>query len=431
MLYHIFKYLEEHYNLTGAGLFQFITFRASMAIILSLVISLVIGKGIIRRLQLAQIGEIVRDLGLEGQLSKKGTPTMGGIIIILAILIPALLFARLDNVYVILAIVSTLWMGAIGFLDDYIKVFKKDKEGLSGRFKILAQIGLGLIVGITLFFNQDVVVRDYSNIYVYKLENGKPVGDPVDVQPAMGVFYEKGGIEEDGYYYTHDTRSVETNVPFLKNNALDYALPLKFLGEDYQKWAWLIFIPFVIFIITAVSNAANLTDGIDGLATGVSAIIILTLGVFAYVSGNVNLADYLNILYIPNSGELVIFSAAMVGACIGFLWYNAFPAQVFMGDTGSLMLGGLIATLAIMVRKELLIPILCGIFVVENLSVVLQVGYFKFTKKKYGEGRRIFKMAPLHHHYQKSGFHESKIVTRFWIIGILLAVLTIITLKIR
>ncbi|MBX7226070.1 MAG: phospho-N-acetylmuramoyl-pentapeptide-transferase [Chitinophagales bacterium] len=431
MLYHIFKYLEEHYNLTGAGLFQFITFRASMAIILSLVISLVIGKGIIRRLQLAQIGEIVRDLGLEGQLSKKGTPTMGGIIIILAILIPALLFARLDNVYVILAIVSTVWMGAIGFLDDYIKVFKKDKEGLSGRFKILAQIGLGLIVGITLFFNQDVVVRDYSNIYVYKLEKGKPVGDPVDVQPAMGVFYEKGGIEEDGYYYTHDTRSVETNVPFLKNNALDYALPLKFLGEDYQKWAWLIFIPFVIFIITAVSNAANLTDGIDGLATGVSAIIILTLGVFAYVSGNVNLADYLNILYIPNSGELVIFSAAMVGACIGFLWYNAFPAQVFMGDTGSLMLGGLIATLAIMVRKELLIPILCGIFVVENLSVVLQVGYFKFTKKKYGEGRRIFKMAPLHHHYQKSGFHESKIVTRFWIIGILLAVLTIITLKIR
>lgn len=431
MLYHIFKYLEEHYNLTGAGLFQFITFRASMAIILSLVISLVIGKGIIRRLQLAQIGEIVRDLGLEGQLSKKGTPTMGGIIIILAILIPALLFARLDNVYVILAIVSTLWMGAIGFLDDYIKVFKKDKEGLSGRFKILAQIGLGLIVGITLFFNQDVVVRDYSNIYVYRLEKGKPVGDPVDVQPAMGVFYEKGGIEEDGYYYTHDTRSVETNVPFLKNNALDYALPLKFLGEDYQKWAWLIFIPFVIFIITAVSNAANLTDGIDGLATGVSAIIILTLGVFAYVSGNVNLADYLNILYIPNSGELVIFSAAMVGACIGFLWYNAFPAQVFMGDTGSLMLGGLIATLAIMVRKELLIPILCGIFVVENLSVVLQVGYFKFTKKKYGEGRRIFKMAPLHHHYQKSGFHESKIVTRFWIIGILLAVLTIITLKIR
>ena len=431
MLYHVFKYLEEHYNLTGAGLFQFITFRASMAIILSLLISLVIGKGIIRKLQLAQIGEIVRDLGLEGQLSKKGTPTMGGIIIILAILVPVLLFARLDNVYVVLALVSTIWMGAIGFLDDYIKVFKKDKEGLSGRFKILAQIGLGLIVGITLFFHKDVVVRDYTNIYVYKMADGSPKGDPVDVQPAMGVFYEKGGIEQDGYYYTHDTRSVETNVPFLKNNALDYALPLKFLGEDYQKWAWLIFIPFVIFIITAVSNAANLTDGIDGLATGVSAIIILTLGVFAYVSGNVNLADYLNILYIPDSGELVIFSAAMVGACIGFLWYNAFPAQVFMGDTGSLMLGGLIATLAIMVRKELLIPILCGIFVVENLSVVMQVGYFKYTKRKYGEGRRIFKMAPLHHHYQKSGFHESKIVTRFWIIGILLAVLTIITLKIR
>lgn len=431
MLYHIFKYLEEHFNLTGAGLFQFITFRAAMAILLSLIISLVVGKSIIKRLSKAQIGETVRDLGLDGQVEKKGTPTMGGIIIILSILIPALLFARLDNVYVLLAIFATIWMGMIGFLDDYIKVFKKDKEGLSGKFKIMAQIGLGLVVGCTLFFNDNVKVRDYNHIYTYKMENGKPVGEPIDKEPSLGVFYEKGGVEQDGFYYSHDTRSAETNVPFLKNNALDYSAPLQFLGKGYERYAWIIFIPFVIFIITAVSNAANLTDGIDGLATGVSAIIILTLGVFAYVSGNVNFSDYLNILYIPNSGELVVFSAAMVGACIGFLWYNSYPAQVFMGDTGSLMLGGLIATMAIMVRKELLIPILCGIFVVENLSVVIQVAYFKYTKRKYGEGRRVFKMSPLHHHYQKSGFHESKIVIRFWIVGILLAVLTIITLKIR
>lgn len=431
MLYHLFKYLEEMYNMPGAGLFDFITFRAAMAILLSLVVSMVFGKTIINRLRKLQIGETVRDLGLQGQVSKAGTPTMGGLIILLAILIPAILFARLDNVYVVLAIIATIWTGTIGFVDDYIKVFKKDKEGLSGRFKILAQVGLGLLVGITLYFNDDVKVRDYENIYTYEVFEGQPIGDPIAVVEAKGVELEHGGYFENGKFYTHDTPSMNTNMPFVRNNTINYASFLRWLGDGYEKWAWLIYIPMVILIITAVSNAANLTDGLDGLATGVSAIVVFTLAIFVYVSGNVNFADYLNIMYIPNSGEMVIFCAAMLGACIGFLWYNSYPAQVFMGDTGSLALGGMIATIAIMVRKELLIPIFCGIFFIENISVMLQVGYFKYTRKKYGEGRRIFKMAPLHHHYQKLGYHEVKIVTRFWIAAVLFAVLAIVTLKIR
>jgi phospho-N-acetylmuramoyl-pentapeptide-transferase len=432
MLYHLFQYLESQYDLTGAGLFQYSTFRASMAILLSLIISMVIGRGLIRRLRRAQIGESIRDLGLSGQMEKKGTPTMGGVIIIAAILVPVLLFARLDNVYVLLTITAVLWMGGIGFLDDYIKVFKKDKEGLQGRFKILAQIVLGIVVGAVLYFNEGVRVRDYENVYYYKMEEGKVKwNEPVKIVKAGSRQIEGEGIVSGNYYLSHDTKSLQTNVPFLRDNQLDYALILKPITKDFDKWGWLIFIPIVIFIITAVSNAANLTDGIDGLATGTSAIIVLTLGVFAFVSGNFLLADYLNILYIPQSGEMIIVCAAVVGACIGFLWYNTYPAQVFMGDTGSLMLGGLIATVALIVRKELLIPILCGIFLAENLSVVIQVGYFKYTKKRFGEGRRIFKMSPLHHHFQKLGYHESKIVTRFWIIGILLAVVTVITLKIR
>lgn len=415
----------------GAGLFQFLTFRAALAILLSLVVSMVFGGKIINKLRKLQIGETVRDLGLKGQIEKQGTPTMGGLIILAAILIPALLFSKLDNVYVILAIISTVWMGLIGFLDDYIKVFRKNKQGLAGKFKILAQVGLGLIVGITLYFNDDVKVRDYENIYTYEVVNGEAVGDPIAVHDARGVEIDGAGYFEDGKYYTHDTPSMNTNVPFVKNNTINYASFLRFFGNGYEKWAWLIYIPMVIIIITAVSNAANLTDGLDGLATGVSAIIVFTLGVFVYVSGNINFADYLNIMYIPDSGEMVVFCAALLGACIGFLWYNSYPAQVFMGDTGSLALGGMIATIALIVRKELLIPILCGIFLIENASVMIQVGYFKYTKKKYGEGRRIFKMAPLHHHYQKLGFHEAKIVNRFWIVGILLAVLAIITLKIR
>lgn len=431
MLYHLFKYWEDTLQLPGAGLFEFITFRAAMAVILSLIVSMVFGGAIIRRLQKLQIGEIVRDLGLEGQVKKQGTPTMGGLIILLAILIPSILLARLDNVYILLAIAATIWMGAIGFIDDYIKVFKKNKEGLAGRFKVLAQVGLGLLVGCTLYFHEDVKVRDYENIYTYEVVDGQPVGDPIGVHEAYGTEIDSGGYIADGYFYSHDTPSMNTNLPFVRNNTINYASFLRWMGPGYEKWAWLLYIPIVIFIITAVSNAANLTDGLDGLVTGVSAIIVFTLAIFAYVSGNVFFADYLNIMYIPNTGELVIFCAALLGACIGFLWYNSFPAQVFMGDTGSLALGGMIATLAIIVRKELLIPILCGIFLLENLSVIIQVGYFKYTRKKYGEGRRVFKMAPLHHHYQKSGMHEVKIVTRFWIIGILLAVLAIVTLKIR
>lgn len=404
MLYYLFTYLHEAFDLPGAGVFQYISFRAAMAVIVSLLISMIFGKSIINILAKKQVGESVRDLGLEGQSEKAGTPTMGGIIILSAILIPTLLFAKLDNIYVILMLITTVWMGFIGFLDDYIKVFKKDKEGLAGRFKILGQVSLGLIVGSILYFHPDVVMREQVNI-----------ND------------ESAQIE----YVQEDVKSTMTTIPFVKNNEFDYSDLLSWAGENATDWAWLIFIPMVIFIVTAVSNGANLTDGIDGLATGSSAIIGLVLAIFAYVSGNIIFADYLNIMYIPNSGELVIFIGAFVGACVGFLWYNSYPAQVFMGDTGSLAIGGIIAVFAIAIRKELLIPIVCGVFLVENLSVVMQVSYFKYTKKKYGEGKRIFLMSPLHHHYQKAGLHESKIVTRFWIVGIMLAILSFVTLKLR
>jgi phospho-N-acetylmuramoyl-pentapeptide-transferase len=408
MLYYLFEYLESHYNLTGAGLFQYISFRSALAFIVSLLFSTIYGKRIINYLQHKQVGESIRDLGLKGQVEKSGTPTMGGIIIILATLIPVLLFAELDNIYIVILIVTTLWMGTIGFIDDYIKIFKKDKAGLKGRFKILGQVTLGIFVGAMLYFHPSVTLKEKLPLkYQYVTENGTPV------------------------LFTDAKKSTKTTIPFLKNNELDYADALGFLGNGFKDYAWLIFIPIVIFIITAVSNGANLTDGIDGLAAGSSAIIVSTLGIFAWVSGNIIFANYLDVMYIPNSGEMTIFIAAFVGALIGFLWYNTFPAQVFMGDTGSLTIGGIIAVLAISVRKELLIPILAGIFVVENLSVILQVGFFKYTKKKYGEGRRIFKMSPLHHHYQKLGYHESKIVTRFWIVGIMLAVFTIVTLKLR
>lgn len=404
MLYYLFTYLHEAFDLPGAGVFQYISFRAAMAVIASLLISMIFGKRIIKFLANKQVGESIRDLGLEGQKEKAGTPTMGGVIILSAILIPTLLFAKLDNIYVILMLITTLWMGFIGFLDDYIKVFKKEKEGLAGKFKILGQVSLGLIVGSILYFHPDVVMRE-----------------------QVEVFNEPAQIE----YLQENVKSTMTTIPFVKNNEFDYSDLLSWTGEKAQDWAWLIFIPMVIFIVTAVSNGANLTDGIDGLATGTSAIIGLVLAVFAYVSGNIIFADYLNIMYIPNSGELVIFIGAFVGACVGFLWYNSYPAQVFMGDTGSLAIGGIIAVFAIAIRKELLIPIVCGIFLVENLSVVMQVSYFKYTKKKYGEGKRIFLMSPLHHHYQKAGLHESKIVTRFWIVGIMLAILSFVTLKLR
>lgn len=404
MLYYLFTYLHDVFDFPGAGVFQYISFRAAMAIITSLLISLIFGKKIIRILAEKQVGESVRDLGLQGQTEKAGTPTMGGIIILSAILIPTILFAKLDNIYVILMIITTVWMGLIGFLDDYIKVFKKDKEGLAGKFKVLGQVSLGLIVGAILYFHPDVVMREQ-----------------VEVKNQM----------EQVVYVDQDVKSMKTTIPFVKNNELDYASALSWMGEKAADWAWLIFIPMVIFIVTAVSNGANLTDGIDGLATGTSAIIGLVLAIFAYVSGNIIFADYLDIMYIPYSGELVIFIGAFVGACVGFLWYNSFPAQVFMGDTGSLAIGGIIAVFAIAIRKELLIPIVCGVFLVENLSVVMQVSYFKYTKKKYGEGKRIFLMSPLHHHYQKAGLHESKIVTRFWIAGIMLAILSFVTLKLR
>ncbi len=418
MLYYLFDYLEREFNLAGAGVFQYISFRASMAIILSLVISLLFGKSLIAMLHRRQVAETVRQLGLEGEAQKQGTPTMGGLIILAAILLPTLLFAKITNIYILLIIVVTVWLGLIGFLDDYIKVFKRDKKGLAGKFKVMGQVGVGIIVGAILYFHPEVVVKE--------------VYTPVEAA--------KSGIEatqlnkeqmNEKVYYTRDVKSTETTVPFLKETEFDYASLLKWIGPNYRDWAWLIYIPIVILIITAVSNGANLTDGIDGLASGVSAIIGTTLGVLAYVSGNKIFADYLNIMYIPNLGELVIFAGAFVGACVGFLWYNSNPAQVFMGDTGSLSLGGIIAVFAIIIRKELLIPILCGIFLVENLSVVIQVAYFKYTKKKYGEGRRIFKMSPLHHHYQKLGYAEPKIVTRFWIVGIMLAIFTIITLKLR
>lgn len=419
MFYYLFDFLDKQFDLPGAGVFQYISFRAALSLIFSLLITLVLGKKIIAFLQKKQIGESIRDLGLEGQLSKKGTPTMGGLMILGGIIIPTLLFAKLNNVYIQLMIASTIWLGLIGFLDDYIKVFKKNKDGLKGKFKVIGQIGIGLIVGCTLYFNDSVVVKE--KLYA---------------KSANTEFFEDQVIEGNlPKYSKEETKSTKTTIPFFKNNEFDYSEILSFLGKNYKDYAWLIFIPMVIFIVTAVSNGANMTDGLDGLAGGTSAIIGVTLGILAYVSGNTVFANYLNIMYIPNSGELVIFIAAFVGACVGFLWYNAFPAQVFMGDTGSLALGGIIAVFALAIRKELLIPILCGVFLVENLSVILQVAYFKKTKRKHGleyaQKNRLFKMAPLHHHYQKSGMHESKIVTRFWIVGIALAVLTIVTLKLR
>ena len=416
MFYHIFDYLEQ-FDFPGAGMFQYITFRSACAVILSLVIATVVGKRIIRILQKQQVGEEIRDLGLEGQMQKKGTPTMGGVIILLAILVPVILFARLDNVYIQLMIVSTIWLGLIGFLDDYIKVFRKHKEGLKGRFKVIGQVGLGLIVGVTLYVSDDVLIREKVSI--------SEVG-------VVTSTVDEGFVSENSQtVLTKDIKSTKTTIPFFKNNEFDYAWFGALFGDYAEEIGWIVFIIITIVIVTAVSNGANLTDGLDGLATGTSAIVGATLGILAYVSGNMVYADYLNIMYIPHSGELVVFIAAFIGATIGFLWYNSFPAQVFMGDTGSLSLGGIIAVFAIMIHKELLIPILCGIFLVENLSVMMQVSYFKYTKKKFGEGRRIFLMSPLHHHFQKKGIPEPKIVTRFWIVGIALAVITIVTLKIR
>ena len=407
MLYPLFQIFEE-WGVPGAGVFQYISFRAAMAVIFSLLISLIFGKSLIRVLQRKQVGETIRDLGLEGQNEKSGTPTMGGLIILLAIIVPALLFSRLDNVYVQTLLIVTVWLGFIGFLDDYIKVFKKNKKGLAGKFKVIGQVGVGLLVGAMLFFNDQVVVKQ-------KL--------------TVGETEVNGEIVKD--YEWIETRDLVTTIPFVKNHEFDYADLLWFLGEKAKDYAWIVFIPIVIFIVTAVSNGVNITDGLDGLATGTSAIVGSTLAVLAFLSGNYVFADYLNIMYIPNSGEMVIYISAFVGASIGFLWYNANPAQVFMGDTGSLALGGIIAVFSIAIRKEFLIPILCGIFLAENLSVMIQVGWFKYTKRKYGAGRRVFLMAPLHHHYQKKGYAEQKIVTRMWIVGIMLAVLTIVTLKLR
>lgn len=416
MLYYFFKYLDK-LDFPGAGIFQYITFRSACAIILSLILATVIGKKVIKILQKQQIGEDIRDLGLEGQMQKKGTPTMGGIIILLSILIPVLLFARLDNVYIQLMIISTLWLGAIGFADDYIKVFRRHKEGLKGRFKVIGQVGLGLIVGITLYASDDVVIREKVS---------------VGSAGVITSMVDEGFREENTTrILAQDVKSTKTTIPFFKDIEFDYAWFTSFAGKYAEELGWVVFVLITILIVTAVSNGANLTDGLDGLATGTSAIAGATLGILAYVSGNMVYADYLNIMYIPHSGELVVFGAAFIGATIGFLWYNSFPAQVFMGDTGSLSLGGIIAVFAIVLHKELLIPILCGIFLMENLSVVMQVSYFKYTKKRFGEGRRVFLMAPLHHHFQKKGIPEPKIVTRFWIVGIILAVLTIVTLKMR
>lgn len=418
MLYYLFDYLNQ-LDIPGAGVWKYITFRTSLAIIVSLIISLLMGKRLINLLQSKLVAETIRSLGIEGEDKKRGTPTMGGLIILSAIIIPTLLFAKLHNIYIILMLITTVWLGGIGFIDDYIKVFKKDKKGLAGKFKIIGQVGIGLIVGAGLFFSDDVVSRQH-----FTAEQAIQAG--IDTTKASLTWDANGNP-----HYFENIKSIKTNVPFLKNHEIDYAAPLKFLGPDYQKYGWIIFIPLVIFIVTAVSNGANITDGIDGLAAGTSAIVGLTLGILAYVSGSILFANYLNIMYIPNLGELLVFAGAFVGACIGFLWYNSYPAQVFMGDTGSLALGGIIAVFAIMIKKELLIPILCGIFLIENLSVIIQVGYFKYTKKRYGEGRRVFLLAPIHHHYQKKGMHEAKIVTRFWILGIFFAVLTFVTLKLR
>lgn len=410
MLYYLFEYFDKTLDIPGTGVFQYITFRSALAFMLSLLLSTIYGKRVINFLRRQQVGETVRELGLAGQNEKAGTPTMGGLIIIFATLIPVLLFARLHNIYIVLLIVTTLWMGTIGFVDDYIKIFKKDKQGLKGIFKVIGQVGLGIIVGAVLYFNPAVTVRtDTGRADIFKTAANSTV-----IVPA--------GIEE---------KSTATTIPFVKNNEFDYAEVLSFMGDGYEKWAWLVFIPVVIFIITAVSNGANLTDGIDGLAAGTSAISVLALGIFTFVSGNIIFSNYLNIMYIPNSGEMTVFISAFVGALIGFLWYNSFPASVFMGDTGSLTIGGIIAVLAIAVRKEILIVLFCGIFLAESASVIIQVTYFKYTKKRFGEGRRIFLMSPLHHHYQKKGYHESKIVTRFWIVAVMLAILSIITLKLR
>ncbi len=411
MLYYLFEYLEKHYDLAGAGLFQYISFRSAAAFVFSILISTIFGRRIIDKLRRLQIGESVRDLGLAGQKEKAGTPTMGGVIIILATIIPVLLFAELGNVYIIILVISTIWMGLIGFLDDYIKVFKKDKEGLKGRFKILGQVGLGIFVACMLHFSPSVVVKEKKQL---------PVATQIQLQ-----------IENPSQLFEDEEKSFKTTIPFVKNNEFDYSSLIGWMGDGVKKYSWILFVLIVVFIITGTSNGANLTDGIDGLAAGSSAIIVAALGIFAWVSGNIIFSNYLNVMYIPNSGEMTVYISAFVGGLIGFLWYNTYPAQVFMGDTGSLTIGGIIAVLAIAVRKEFLLPILAGIFFAETLSVMMQVSYFKYTRKKYGEGRRIFLMSPLHHHFQKKGYHESKIVARFWIVGIMLAVLSIITLKVR
>jgi phospho-N-acetylmuramoyl-pentapeptide-transferase len=417
MLYYLFIWLHKTFDLPGAGVFQYISFRAAMAIITSLFISMIIGKRLINYLKRKQVGESVRDLGLDGQKQKEGTPTMGGLIILAAILIPTILFAKLNNIYIILILFSTIWLGLIGFVDDYIKVFLKDKKGLAGKFKVMGQIILGAVVGLTMYFNDSIVIRE-------------KVREQIMI-PTTEVFKMDSNADKIRIFSKTTVKSTKTTIPFLKNNEFDYSALLSWLGGGYRKWVLLVFLPVVIFIIIAVSNGANLTDGLDGLATGTSAIVGVTLGVLAYVSGNIVFANYLNIMYIPDTGELSVYIAAFIGACVGFLWYNSFPAQVFMGDTGSLALGGIIAVFAIIIRKEILIPIFCGIFLAENLSVVLQVSYFKYTKRRYGQGKRIFKMSPLHHHFQLQGFHESKIVLRFLIVGIMLSILTIVTLKLR
>ncbi len=415
MLYHLVKYLSNHFDIPGTGMFLSLSFRAAMSIILALVIGMIFGRKIIRMLQRHQIGEEIRNLGLEGQLQKRGTPTMGGIIILISILVPILLFGDLTNIYTQLMIISTLWLGAIGFIDDYIKVFKKHKEGLNGRYKIVGQVGLGLIIGCTMWLNQDIVVKEKSNKNV----------------PSAQVEYVAENGTNSAVYVTPAEKSITTTIPFVKNNEFDYHWLIPGDSDTSDLLSWLAYIVIAILVITAVSNGANLTDGLDGLSAGVSATIVVVLGILAYLSGNIIYADYLNIMYIPTSGELVVFAAAFAGALFGFLWYNCYPAQVFMGDTGSLAIGGIIAVFALLIRKELLLPILCGIFFIESLSVIMQVSYFKYTKKKYGEGRRIFLMSPLHHHYQKKGHFESKIVVRFWIVQLLLAAITLVTLKIR
>lgn len=412
MFYYLFDYLED-LGMRGAGVFQYISFRSAMALITSLIISMLFGKRLINALRKLQIGETVRDLGLEGQKEKEGTPTMGGLIILGAILVPTLLFAKLENIYIITMLIATVWLGLIGFLDDYIKVFKKNKQGLAGKFKVIGQIGVGIIVGSILYFHPDVQVHEKV---------------PLDTEIVGTEVTDLHEFCEDGQSKWIMTKDMTTTIPFIKNNEFNYNWVV---GDDNKSYGWIFYIPWVILIVIAVSNGANMTDGLDGLATGTSAIIGIALAILAYVSGNINFSDYLNVMYIPHSGELVVFISAFIGACIGFLWYNAYPASVFMGDTGSLALGGIIAVFSIAIRKELLIPVLCGIFLIENMSVIMQVGWFKFTKRRYGEGRRIFKMAPLHHHYQKLGLHEAKIVGRFWIVGVILAVITIVTLKLR